>query len=743
MNSEFVQRWREFLVTFYGSGNQLDWPSAITQLTELVEKNEEGLDSIQPGPFVLPHRDHDGRTTYFAIAIDEVQAQELHRILSGVVGPTYTTFTGRPIELDNSNSIHMAAVGLAGSADRVFQFGVVGDSDKVKAAARRQVLMLLDLTRRRPRRRVESLDSFWRLYREFERALAERDEELAKRLLYGSIFQKGTLSGRNRWYLEVRHLASFQHWEELEQLPSLPDLLRLRRPALVSDALAELALRTDPLVTTQTVPERLKVFDEQVGPRFQALVPSVGSVRSIASAEYYVLWQITTGDTAAAIQDRLKGLSWGEANEIKRYFVEESSTIVVEPEGSVSELVNEALLRGQYDRVLELLIAAEPAENLIQALVQSVQCTLNAAAGSLIDRYRDTLGDSVVDEAVSRLRIADIGEAHDISTPTSWGHYINQVATWEITERRFNELVEERPVLDLLRRPEEVEGLIEALQRAASGEGTLPVIDPALRILRRLEEAAAIEDRHLVTRLRWEIIELWGLGNDSGDVTTAEEVVDEIDKLLATGCSVEDYQRLIETMCVVWDPFLTDRSFGLGIRAIEILASGQPTGETDLRSFAGPILSRVTSANVGRLRVEDVLVGDSLSNELGLGLELQSLLAEVLEQTQEELSWSGTIGLYSLDEAATKRAKAAIESIFPGVEVKSSHDHVASDPLRAMTTNVDLMIVATKVAKHAATDAIREARGDLPLVYASGKGSSSIVRAALEWITNNGVAEAA
>ena len=126
MSGEFVQRWQEFLVTFYGSGNQLDWPSNLTKLTELVEKNEEGLDSIPPGPFVLPHRDHDDRTTYFAIATDEAQAQELRRILTGVVGPTYTTFTGRPIELDNSNSIHMAAVGLAGSADGVFQFGCRG-----------------------------------------------------------------------------------------------------------------------------------------------------------------------------------------------------------------------------------------------------------------------------------------------------------------------------------------------------------------------------------------------------------------------------------------------------------------------------------------------------------------------------------------------------------------------------------------------------------------------------------------
>ena len=33
MSGEFVQRWQEFLVTFYGSGNQLNWPSTITQLT--------------------------------------------------------------------------------------------------------------------------------------------------------------------------------------------------------------------------------------------------------------------------------------------------------------------------------------------------------------------------------------------------------------------------------------------------------------------------------------------------------------------------------------------------------------------------------------------------------------------------------------------------------------------------------------------------------------------------------------
>ncbi len=49
--------------------------------------------------------------------------------------------------------------------------------------------------------------------------------------------------------------------------------------------------------------------------------------------------------------------------------------------------------------------------------------------------------------------------------------------------------------------------------------------------------------------------------------------------------------------------------------------------------------------------------------------------------------------------------------------------------LRALATNSDLFVIAWAAAKHAATDFIREHRGDRPLTYAEGKGVTSLLRA--------------
>jgi hypothetical protein len=49
--------------------------------------------------------------------------------------------------------------------------------------------------------------------------------------------------------------------------------------------------------------------------------------------------------------------------------------------------------------------------------------------------------------------------------------------------------------------------------------------------------------------------------------------------------------------------------------------------------------------------------------------------------------------------------------------------------LRALAENADLFVVTWLSAKHAATDFIREHRGGRPLLYAQGRGFSSILRA--------------
>jgi hypothetical protein len=61
--------------------------------------------------------------------------------------------------------------------------------------------------------------------------------------------------------------------------------------------------------------------------------------------------------------------------------------------------------------------------------------------------------------------------------------------------------------------------------------------------------------------------------------------------------------------------------------------------------------------------------------------------------------------------------------------VDCNADHGGTTRLRSLAENADLFVVTWLSAKHAATDFIREHRHGRPLLYAQGRGFSSILRA--------------
>ncbi|MDA9976033.1 hypothetical protein N9F34_04355, partial [Alphaproteobacteria bacterium] len=87
------------------------------------------------------------------------------------------------------------------------------------------------------------------------------------------------------------------------------------------------------------------------------------------------------------------------------------------------------------------------------------------------------------------------------------------------------------------------------------------------------------------------------------------------------------------------------------------------------------------------------------------------------------------IAIHSLTESSSHQAKLAIEQIAPSVTVDCNADHVGNARLRALAENADLFVLTSLSAKHAATHFIREHRGDRSLLYAQGRGFSSILRA--------------
>ena len=89
-----------------------------------------------------------------------------------------------------------------------------------------------------------------------------------------------------------------------------------------------------------------------------------------------------------------------------------------------------------------------------------------------------------------------------------------------------------------------------------------------------------------------------------------------------------------------------------------------------------------------------------------------------------------SIAIYSLTESALKQASEIIEEIIPGIKVHTSHDKVGTSSLESYAKTVDIFVIATSSAKHAATEFILKNRPkDKTTLYAAGKGSSSIIRA--------------
>ena len=139
-------------------------------------------------------------------------------------------------------------------------------------------------------------------------------------------------------------------------------------------------------------------------------------------------------------------------------------------------------------------------------------------------------------------------------------------------------------------------------------------------------------------------------------------------------------------------------------------------------SRIAPIYARLTSLQ--RTAVAH------LARELGWTLQSFGVTAEPdrPEDFASRLK-SLRIAIYSLTESSSRQAKAAIEEVAPTAVVDCNADHGGTARLRALAENADLFVMTWLSAKHAATDFIREHRASRPLLYAQGRGFSSILRA--------------
>ncbi|WP_432069371.1 protein DpdD [Streptomyces sp. AA1529] len=131
-----------------------------------------------------------------------------------------------------------------------------------------------------------------------------------------------------------------------------------------------------------------------------------------------------------------------------------------------------------------------------------------------------------------------------------------------------------------------------------------------------------------------------------------------------------------------------------------------------------------------RLNEADLAFAKRLSGEMDVPFSWQERAASDGDQ---ELPLSDLppmkVLLYSLDEAVLTRCVEEIKQLAPGVDAARSSDHVGSAQLRQRARSADLVVLATRCAKHAATGFITQHARTQHIFYADGSGSASMLRA--------------
>lgn len=716
--------WTDFLSGFFSSPNEHQ-AVGDEAVERMIDRAQAAWMAEPASPFFLPMYT-SGWTYWYAICPDQEQRLWVRDLIRAHVG-AWTAFDGRVVPSDSVKAMDVPVRKLIGSRGCSFRFVIPRDSEAVHQVEQ-SLERLTRMLAARPHRKVQLTPPLGTLIGDFWDACASGAQIRAGELL-SLLEQDHRLSKANRLFLRLQYLAVFEQWEQLEKLDQLPDLLRLDRPVLASDALARLAMAR--------LPENANVTDfVRATAKFGCLVPSVTAIRSPAGAQYYAYWSLGAGETGADVEARLLEAGWLEHARSREglaslLMVHDESAAVPATEVDLEALRN-AVAEKLFDAAIDMLAKIRPSTDLLPVLVDLLVETFHPQAIDLFQQWKEALGEPPANELLSKrlmsgahgsdVAIARFNEAigKAFSAPTA---VERAQALEDLRAQAVSRLMRAGVLHDVM---DAVRSLSQTLDHGLLGE----LIDLLLDLERNLFGAAG--DVPGIQDLRLLAIEIWALGDQSGNRRRAARLVDVVERALDTGVSPTVYHELIENLRAAWSPFLTDADLSFGLETIEVLTARQPDADTALRAFATPILSRIGEHNTRRIDAAWLDTAVVLAPEFGLdltGVSDRDGSGAPSGEPRLRLPDGVFVAIYSLMESAARRAALITKRRHPGIRVETLSAKVATESLRFAAESADLLVIADKAAAHAATNALKTARGSKSIVYARGKGTASLVEA--------------
>ncbi len=731
-----------FLARFFSAPNQLRQDSK-PEMRIWIER----LAGSEMLPTVLPCWRTGKIVDWYGLAFDDRQMNALGESLTAFIGPTYTTFRGQVAQLDRHDPIDQTVDDL--TAGRAYKFQGADPSEIWRALGR-----MRKVWERRGTRERATPAPVGRVLRDFYMALNAGDTSAAEAALT-DLREHYHLDGVNLLYLRVQLLASFRRWANLLALPEIPDLLRLRRPVAVTEAMLRAVYHMH-LARFEDPPNpagAAVAFRDEVASRFSFLLASRAGMRSPEAAKAFMLQAVSKAPPDLLLRDELLAIADLEANDLaylKQIAALAGPAAASVPEGNPLALADEAARASDFDRAFSLAKSAPRSVAQARLLcecafelgtLEARAETINAVSGLsdadraefLTRRVNQQLWDTL-QEDVSPER-SEACEPRPV--PTDWRSWLDYLdmhdgrnGSHEIARRGAAEW----SVMEFLSQAGAAEQLAAKLAAPRSQAAEHVLRDCLPHLLAFFQQDPAWPNPALKAVYR-HLIDLLFFSTEGG---RADFVVwnEMLDAALTLGtASAAEYGDLITYLSELWTRFSAPATLDWAIDAMAILLVHPCADTAARRSFFVALLDRLTTF-LRHVEPEHWALLHLTAADLGetdlLGQYIPAAAAVPALPSEDPFAVLGSmsVAVYTLTENAGKQFKDVLESRAPGVRVNLCHDLAATTRLKQLARQADLLLVATSSAKHAATACIAVNRPDeKPTLYPTGKGAASLLRA--------------
>ena len=676
----------------------LEGEALCRQLLETID------DQTFPGALV-PTQTADGEFLVVALASPS-DWRRLCPVLRAFAGPTLTSFDGLPCSGLHSNSLITAVPGMENCV--AAEIRIPSDPGS-RDMALRALVRLRDTFARAPNlTRAAPEPTSWLLVKFQDHLNVGRRDAAAA--VVNQLRDELRLDALNLKFLQVELFAAFGEWRAIVDLPGFANLTRARRTPAVTALLLE-ALYQVHLATSFDAGDRISVeglYERELKPLATPLLktPLPASLLSggwrLAALE--ALGSNGREDLKKAVGSCSSDLGW-----LTGLLVPQDETRS-RPQAMMDET----------DNARDRLMASETTESI------DVMSAALTALARLSEKQRAELVRA--EPFRSALRGLE-QEAGGAVVPTSWSNWLARISDPSFTNALSLARMgaEEWPIVGPNSDPTEAVALVHALNKAQNeplaAERTAQALPYIVAALRRDPQFP----NPTVVGVYASLLTLLALDDARGS-TVYDSSLALVEALLNIGTDIRAYRELAADVNEI-------AGDGFGVRMVywtlEVIESfmRSPAPDAAIREqLVHSLLSRLSPIRARLTFMQEAAV-ESLSKEFDWKF---SSIPGKKEPNGDGLvsRLSGqSIAIYSLVENASRQAKLALESLSRDIDVQCSSDPVGTSQLKAFATNSDLFVIAWAAAKHAATDFIRVHRGSRPLVYAEGKGVSSLLRA--------------